>query len=94
MLTISRRAHLAVLVMAAACSLIAGLSAQRGSGPPAPGESAQTIPVEGTGAISGIVMDGASGRPLAGAIVSILRTGAARGLDRTNTRLTSDDRGR
>src|SRR5262245_34701785 len=90
----SRRVHLAVLVMAAACTLIAGLSAQRGSGPPPPGETAPTTPVDGTGAISGFGVDGTSGRPLAGAIVSILRSAGPRGGGPSNPRVTSDDRGR
>jgi len=48
----------------------------------------------GTGAISGVVTDGATGQPLQGALVQLIGGGAARGAAPPRTRQRTDSRGR
>ena len=76
----------AALLMAAT----AGLTAQRGAGPPTP--AIQSAPVVATAAISGVVVDGSTNQPIAGAVVQL--GGGARGAVTGPGRLATDAQGR
>jgi hypothetical protein len=98
MLRLRRRSRLAVVLILAVGALATGLLARQGRGgggplPAPPGIPGQALqpPVEGTGAISGVVADGTTGRPLAGAVVTL--SGSGRGAPGTK-RQSTDDKGR
>lgn len=81
-----RPAFVAVLGMVVALTIAA--AAQRQGGPP-PRQAPP--PAEGPGAISGVVIDGATGRPLPGAVVSL---GRPTGILAAPSRSTTDELGR
>ncbi len=84
-------------VAVAALAATATLAGQRGVGPPPPPpppppELLSQTPVTGTGAISGVVVDGARRQPIAGAVVSL--GGGVRGSLPSPSRVTTDSKGR
>jgi len=81
-----------VVATVAAFAGSATLDSQRGAPPPAVVGHTQDAPVPGTGAISGVVIDGATERPLAGAVVSL--GGGGRGNVPDPNRVTTDNQGR
>lgn len=68
-----RRSWTVVSVALCAAWAVTGLEAQRGAPPPAPTASqAAPVPQTGTAAISGVVLDGSTGRPIQGAFVNLI----------------------
>jgi hypothetical protein len=91
-----RRVCLALLVL-----LVAATSAAQGPPPPPPpapqfGDGAQEpdAPAIGTGAISGVVTDGATGRPLAGAYVQLTNQTPGAAAAAARPRQMTDSKGR
>ena len=88
------RAHKARQILIALCVAtlaVAAVPAQFGPPPPGSGQTAQAAQVSGTGAISGVVIDGTTKQPIAGAIVQI--SGGARGAA-PQPRIITDSKGR
>jgi hypothetical protein len=82
-----RRVAAAIAVLAASVTL----AGQRGGPPPAAGRP-QNPPPAGRGAISGVVIDGATLQPVAGAVVFL--SSSARGAQPDPARVTTDSQGR
>lgn len=76
------RVHVRVLVIAATLAAGTVIHSQ---------ETSQAQPVTGTGAISGVVTDGVTGRPIAGAVIYVGMAGRAGG---GNSRQLTDPKGR
>jgi len=101
-MTLSHRLRLPVLVVVCLSAGLAALLAQgRGGGaavvptqnPPQSGQTSATpVPATGTAAISGVVVDGATGQPVSAAVVSMIV--GARMTIAGPTALITDDRGR
>ena len=70
---------------------VVGLTAQTGVGPPP--STTQAAPAVGTGAISGVVIDGGTNQPIGGAVVA-LTGGGPRGAVPVPGRLATDAQGR
>ena len=73
----------------------AALPAQQAPPPPQPQAAFQPMPA-GTGAVSGVVIDGSTNRPINGAVVNLFGTppGASRGYTNGPGRLATDAQGR
>ena len=95
-MTIALRSRLPGGVALGVALAVAGLAGQAIPPPPPPPPplpSSTAVPTLGTGAISGVLIDGVSGQPVAGAIVAI--AGGSRGIRPAGpTRMLTDGLGR
>jgi hypothetical protein len=76
-------------VLVAMTTSVAVVASQRAGGPPSPAQS--TSSTSGTGAMSGVVVDGTTGEPVPGAVVAI---SSDQETSTNQRRLVTDDRGR
>ncbi len=88
-----RRSWVLVFAVIGVAVAAAALGAQRGAAPPAPASptiKAAPLPQAGTAAISGVVVDGSTGRPIQGAFVNLTAAAKLPG----PTRAVTDSQGR